>query len=113
MEKEHISTIETNRLRAPVGIGQANGTESQPLQGRGKKWRPNKRQVLIGVLLVGVGLQLARRNHDFLLGEQAPPSVKSDVRSFIVAQPSLPGAVRSATPAKGGGASEHMVAEIA
>lgn len=51
MENEHISTIETNRLRAPVGIGQANGTENPPLQGRGKKWRPNKRQTLIAILL--------------------------------------------------------------
>ncbi|HEV2660381.1 MAG TPA: hypothetical protein VGU68_07240, partial [Ktedonobacteraceae bacterium] len=51
MEKEHISTIETSPLRPPTGIGQTNGTESQPLQGRGKKWRPNKRQVVIGVLL--------------------------------------------------------------
>jgi Protein of unknown function (DUF4012) len=51
MENEHISTIETSPLRPPVGIGQANAAENQPLQGRGKKWRPNKRQVLIGVLL--------------------------------------------------------------
>ena len=41
--------------------------------------------VMIGVMLIGVGLHLARRNHDFLLGEQASVSVKDDVRTFIAA----------------------------
>ncbi|MDQ2886059.1 MAG: DUF4012 domain-containing protein [Chloroflexota bacterium] len=51
MENEHISTIETSPLRPPTGIGQTHGTEGQPPQGRGKKWRPNKRQVVIAILL--------------------------------------------------------------
>jgi len=45
--------------------------------------------VLIGLLLIGVGVQLARRNHDFLLGEQAAPGVKQEVRAFLVAYPGV------------------------
>ena len=45
--------------------------------------------VLIGILLVAVGAQLARRNHDFLLGEQAPPAVKADVRAFVTGYPGV------------------------
>ncbi len=45
--------------------------------------------VIIGVLLVGVGWQLARRNRDFLLGEQAPPSVVESVRTFLLAFPGV------------------------
>ena len=45
--------------------------------------------IIIGVLLVGVGVQLARRNHDFLLGEQASPVVKDEVRAFVVAYPGV------------------------
>lgn len=45
--------------------------------------------VLIGLLLIGVGVQLARRNHDFLLGEQAPPAVEEEVRAFVVAYPGV------------------------
>ena len=45
--------------------------------------------VLIGLLLVGVGVQLARRNHDFLLGEQAAPGVQDEVRAFVVAYPGV------------------------
>ena len=45
--------------------------------------------VLIGVLLVAVGAQLARRNHDFLLGEQAPLAVKADVRAFVIGYPGV------------------------
>ncbi len=45
--------------------------------------------VLIGLLLIGVGLQLARRNRDFLLGEQAPPPVKERVRAFIIDYPGV------------------------
>jgi divalent metal cation (Fe/Co/Zn/Cd) transporter len=43
----------------------------------------------IGVLLVGVGLQLARRNHDFLLGEQAPRAAKDRIRATIAAFPGV------------------------
>jgi cation diffusion facilitator family transporter len=45
--------------------------------------------VVIGVLLVGVGMQLARRNHDFLLGEQAPAAVKASVREFVATFPGV------------------------
>jgi len=45
--------------------------------------------VLIGLLLIGVGVQLARRNRDFLLGEQAPSVVKQPVHDFIVAYPGV------------------------
>ena len=45
--------------------------------------------MLIGLLLIGVGLQLARRNRDFLLGEQAPPAVKERVRAFIIDYPGV------------------------
>ena len=45
--------------------------------------------ILIGLLLVGVGVQLARRNHDFLLGEQASPVVKDEVSAFVVAYPGV------------------------
>ena len=45
--------------------------------------------VLIGLLLVGVGVELARRNRDFLLGEQAPPAVRAEVQAFLDAQPGL------------------------
>jgi cation diffusion facilitator family transporter len=44
---------------------------------------------IIGVLLVGVGLQLARRNRDFLLGEQAPPPAKDRIRATIDAFPGI------------------------
>jgi len=40
--------------------------------------------IAIGLLLIGVGAELARRNHDFLLGEQAPASVKEPVEAFIL-----------------------------
>ena len=40
--------------------------------------------VLIGLLLIGVGLQLARRNRDFLLGEQAPESARAAVHTYLV-----------------------------
>jgi cation diffusion facilitator family transporter len=43
----------------------------------------------IGVLLVGVGLQLARRNHDFLLGEQAPRAAKDRIRATIATFPGV------------------------
>jgi len=43
----------------------------------------------IGVLLVGVGLQLARRNRDFLLGEQAPAAAKQRIRASIAAVPGV------------------------
>ena len=45
--------------------------------------------VLIGALLVGVGWQLARRNRDFLLGEQAPPSAIDAVRGFLLVFPGV------------------------
>ena len=38
----------------------------------------------LSCLLIGVGLQLARRNRDFLLGEQAPPAAKARIRATIV-----------------------------
>jgi len=44
---------------------------------------------IIGVILVGVGLQLARRNRDFLLGEQAPQAPKDRVRPTIAAVPGI------------------------
>lgn len=43
----------------------------------------------IGVLLVVVGLQLARRNHDFLLGEPAPIRVQNDVRQYVLGTPGV------------------------
>ena len=45
--------------------------------------------VLIGLLLVGVGAQLARRNHDFLLGEQASPVTHGLVRAVLVGFPDV------------------------
>ena len=45
--------------------------------------------VLIGVLLVAVGVQLARRNHDFLLGEQAQPAAKERVRAYLLSVPGV------------------------
>jgi cation diffusion facilitator family transporter len=45
--------------------------------------------LLIGLLLIGVGIQLARRNRDFLLGEQASPPALEKVRSFLVAYPGV------------------------
>lgn len=44
---------------------------------------------MIGVLLVGVGLQLARRNRDFLLGEQVAPRAKELIRATIAAFPGV------------------------
>jgi Protein of unknown function (DUF4012) len=57
---EDLSTVETRRLRPPARLlhlsreemMHENGTENQPLQGRNKRWRPNRRQTLIGILLV-------------------------------------------------------------
>jgi cation diffusion facilitator family transporter len=46
---------------------------------------------IIGLLLVGVGLQLARRNHDFLLGQQAPRAAKERIRATIAAFPGIVG----------------------
>lgn len=45
--------------------------------------------VLIGVLLVSVGWQLARRNRDFLLGEQAPPPAIDAIRDFLLVFPGV------------------------
>jgi divalent metal cation (Fe/Co/Zn/Cd) transporter len=45
--------------------------------------------IIIGLLLIAVGVQLARRNHDFLLGEQAPPLVKDGVRDFVLSYPGV------------------------
>jgi cation diffusion facilitator family transporter len=45
--------------------------------------------LLIGLLLIGVGIQLARRNRDFLLGEQASPPAVEKVRSFLVDYPGV------------------------
>jgi cation diffusion facilitator family transporter len=47
--------------------------------------------VLIGLLVAGVAWQLARRNHDFLLGEQAPDAVRADIEGFLVAFPGVVG----------------------
>jgi cation diffusion facilitator family transporter len=44
---------------------------------------------IIGALLIGVGLQLARRNRDFLLGEQAPRAAKDRIRATIDAFPGV------------------------
>ena len=40
---------------------------------------------LIGLILVWVGIHLARRNRDFLLGEQAPAAAKDRIRATIAA----------------------------
>ncbi len=45
--------------------------------------------IAIGLLLIGVGVELARRNHDFLLGEQVPASVKAPVEAFILGSPGV------------------------
>ncbi len=45
--------------------------------------------VLIGLLLIAVGIQLARRNHDFLLGEQAPSRIKHVIAGSIVERPEV------------------------
>jgi len=45
--------------------------------------------VLIGLLLVAVGTQLARRNHDFLLGEQAPAASRAEMRTTLVGFPGI------------------------
>jgi cation diffusion facilitator family transporter len=45
--------------------------------------------VLIGMLLVAVGVQLARRNRDFLLGEQAPPAVRAEVERSVASRPGV------------------------
>jgi cation diffusion facilitator family transporter len=45
--------------------------------------------VVIGLLLVGVGLQLARRNRDFLLGEQAPQGAKDRITRTINSFPGV------------------------
>jgi cation diffusion facilitator family transporter len=39
--------------------------------------------VLIGLLVAGVGVQLARRNRDFLVGEPASAAARADVESLI------------------------------
>jgi cation diffusion facilitator family transporter len=39
--------------------------------------------VLIGLLVAGVGVQLARRNRDFLVGEPASATARADVESLI------------------------------
>jgi divalent metal cation (Fe/Co/Zn/Cd) transporter len=45
--------------------------------------------VLIGMLLVAVSVQLARRNRDFLLGEQAPPAVRVEVERSVASKPGV------------------------
>jgi cation diffusion facilitator family transporter len=45
--------------------------------------------VLIGLLLVAVSVQLARRNRDFLLGEQAPPAARAEVEQFLIGRPGV------------------------
>ena len=45
--------------------------------------------VLIGLLVAGVGVQLARRNRDFLLGEPAPPRARAEIDRFLVAFPGV------------------------
>jgi cation diffusion facilitator family transporter len=45
--------------------------------------------VIIGVLLMAVGLQLARRNRDFLLGEQASAATRDRVSKFIASTPGI------------------------
>lgn len=47
--------------------------------------------LLIGLLVGAVAVHLASRNHDFLLGEQAPPAVRADVDNFLVAFPGVVG----------------------
>jgi cation diffusion facilitator family transporter len=39
--------------------------------------------VLIGLLVAGVGVQLARRNHDFLLGEPVAESTRERIETFL------------------------------
>jgi cation diffusion facilitator family transporter len=62
-------------LVAFVGIALHHITGSSTAEG----WAAT----IIGVILVGVGLQLARRNRDFLLGEQAPRAAKERIRATI------------------------------
>ncbi len=64
-----------------VAVGTHQATGSSVPEGIGA--------VLIGLLLIGVGWQLARRNRDFLLGEQAPPSVIEAVREFLLIFPGV------------------------
>jgi cation diffusion facilitator family transporter len=45
--------------------------------------------VLIGLLLAGVGLQLADRNRDFLTGEQAPPRARAEVERVVSTYPGV------------------------
>ena len=68
-------------LVAFVGIALHHRTGSSAPEG----WAAT----IIGVILVGVGLQLARRNRDFLLGEQAPPAAKDRIRATIAAFPGV------------------------
>lgn len=42
--------------------------------------------ILIGVLLGGVGLELTRRNRDFLIGEPAPSSIRKRIHEAISSQ---------------------------
>lgn len=39
--------------------------------------------ILIGLVLVGVGIHLADRNRDFLLGQQASPAVRERLETFV------------------------------
>ncbi|MEO8697432.1 MAG: cation diffusion facilitator family transporter [Acidimicrobiales bacterium] len=68
-------------LVAFVGIALHHRTGSSTPEG----WAAT----IIGVILVGVGLQLARRNRDFLLGEQAPPEAKDRIRATIADFPGI------------------------
>jgi cation diffusion facilitator family transporter len=45
--------------------------------------------VLIGLLLIAVGVQLARRNRDFLIGEQASPAARAEVERYLEARPGV------------------------
>jgi cation diffusion facilitator family transporter len=45
--------------------------------------------VVIGLILGAVAIELARRNRDFLLGEQAPASVRHEVCELIAGQPGV------------------------
>jgi cation diffusion facilitator family transporter len=68
-------------LIALVGIGLHQAT--------GSSTPDSLAALLIGLLLIVVGVQLARRNRDFLLGEQASAPVIESIRGFLVAYPGV------------------------
>jgi cation diffusion facilitator family transporter len=62
-----------------IGLHQATGSSTPD----------SSAALLIGLLLIVVGVQLTRRNRDFLLGEQASAPVVERIRGFLVAYPGV------------------------